>query len=107
LRHVHKLGKIVHAGEVLHGKTSKIYHDGKGLFKGVPDGVEAIRYHSLAADPSTIDSSILEVTSKTSKGIIMGLRHKHFKMECVQFHPESIKTEYGMQMLKNFLEFQS
>jgi anthranilate/para-aminobenzoate synthase component II len=101
------VAKIVHAGEILHGKTSKVFHDGKGLFAGVPDGVEAIRYHSLAADPKTIDENELEVTAKTSSGIIMGLRHKKFKIESVQFHPESIKTEHGMTMLKNFLEFRA
>lgn len=100
-------GKIVHCGEVMHGKTSKIVHDGKGVFTGLPNGLEAIRYHSLAADEKTIDTSLFEISARTENGIIMALRHKTLRIESLQFHPESIKTEYGMEMLQTFLSYQS
>eukprot|EP01117_Protostelium_nocturnum_P011046 TRINITY_DN4005_c0_g1_i1.p1 TRINITY_DN4005_c0_g1~~TRINITY_DN4005_c0_g1_i1.p1 ORF type:complete len:761 (-),score=268.83 TRINITY_DN4005_c0_g1_i1:288-2570(-) len=96
-------GTIEHCGEVVHGKTSELKHDGKGLYKGLPQGVEVIRYHSLAAPVKSIDGTQLEATSFTDNGIIMGLRHKEFTIEGLQFHPESIKTDRGMQMLQNFL----
>src|SRR4051812_25590366 len=95
-------GKIVHCGEIQHGKTSIIRHDGRGVYKGLPDDVEVIRYHSLAAEVPTLPP-VLEISSRTDNGVVMGLRHKTFKLEGVQFHPESIKTTHGMQMLANFL----
>lgn len=98
-------GKIIHCGEIMHGKTSKMFHDGKGVFQGVPDGFEAIRYHSLAADPAVVMPDF-EITCKTSNGIIQGIRHKKFKVEGVQFHPESIKTEHGLKMIQNFLNWE-
>ena len=96
-------GEIVGAGEIKHGKTSTISHDGKGVFAGLPDPFTAVRYHSLAADrPSLPDS--LTVSARSESGIIMGLRHKRFTVEGVQFHPESIATEHGKALLQNFLE---
>ncbi len=94
------------AGEVMHGKTSLIHHDGKGLFQGVPNPFEAIRYHSLAVYREGLPTD-LEVTAWTDKGLIMGLRHKEYPIEAVQFHPESIMTREGKAILKNFLEMQA
>jgi len=99
-------GKITHCGEIKHGKTSKLQHTGTGVFTGIPNGAEAIRYHSLAAEVTTIDPNIFEVTARTENGIIMALRHKTYKMESLQFHPESIKTDHGLQMLKTFLSYE-
>lgn len=95
-------GKVVRAGRLMHGKTSKIHHDGSGLFKGIPDNFEAIRYHSLVIDPDTIPDC-LEITAQTDIGEIMGVRHRKYPIEGVQFHPESVLTEHGMKMLSNFL----
>lgn len=94
--------KIVNAGEIMHGKTSEIKHDGKGVFAGLPTVFDAIRYHSLAIDPPTIVDP-LEVTARTEEGIIMGVRHKVHAIEGVQFHPESILTPVGKSLLTNFL----
>ncbi len=96
-------GKVVHAGEIMHGKTSPINHDGKGVFAGVPDPFEAVRYHSLAIEPDSLPEE-LEVTAHTDNGIIMGVRHRKYAIEGMQFHPESIVTEPGKQLLQNFLE---
>jgi len=98
-------GEIIHCGEVKHGKTSKIKHDGKGIYKNLPEDIEVIRYHSLAANVKRIPNDFY-VTSKTDDtGVIMGIRHEKFKVEGVQFHPESIKTEHGIEMLKTFLSW--
>ncbi len=91
------------AGEIVHGKTSAIHHDGKGVFAGLPDPLEGIRYHSLAIDPATVPDE-LEVTARTDKGVIMGVRHRTDPVEGIQFHPESIMTQEGKALLKNFLE---
>ncbi len=88
----------------MHGKTSAILHDGKGLFANVPNNVPVIRYHSLAARVSAMPQNFV-VTSRTAEGVIMGIRHNKFKIEGVQFHPESFKTENGMDMLKNFVSW--
>jgi anthranilate synthase component 2 len=101
-------GKIVHAGKIMHGKTSMIYHKGKGVFKGLTNPLEATRYHSLVIEKDSLPDC-LEVTAWTGSadGIveeIMGVRHKTLAVEGVQFHPESILTEHGHDMLKNFLE---
>ncbi|MGD9933242.1 MAG: aminodeoxychorismate/anthranilate synthase component II [Dehalococcoidia bacterium] len=96
-------GTVAGAGEIRHGKTSAIEHDGKGVFAGIPAGFTAIRYHSLAGTPAT-QPPVLEVTAKTANGIIMGVRHNELTVEGVQFHPESIATEYGHELLRNFLE---
>ena len=90
------------AGEIRHGKTSAIHHDGKGVFAGLPSPVEGIRYHSLAILPETVPND-LEVTATTDNGIIMGVRHRTFPVEGIQFHPESIMTERGKELLANFL----
>ncbi len=96
-------GNIVRAKQVMHGKTSKIAHTGEGVFKGLPSPFTVIRYHSLAIERASLPSC-LEVTAWTDDGEIMGVRHKEFDIEGVQFHPESILSEHGHAMLKNFLE---
>ncbi len=95
-------GVIVHAGCIMHGKTSNISHDGKGVFAGLKDSVQVMRYHSLAADRNQLPAC-LEVTATTDDGEIMGLRHKEYMIEGVQFHPESIMTPLGKKMLRNFI----
>ena len=96
-------GVVGHAGEIRHGKTSMINHDGEGVFKGVDNPFEAVRYHSLAIEPDSLPD-VLKVTARTDNGIIMGVRHKALPVEGVQFHPESIMTEPGKQLLQNFLD---
>ena len=101
-------GDVVRAGNIMHGKTSRIRHEGKGVFAGLPDAYEATRYHSLVVDRTTLPDS-LEITAWTenqdgSFEEIMGLRHREYPVEGVQFHPESILTEHGHALLKNFLE---
>ena len=96
-------GIVDRAGEIRHGKTSLIKHDGKGVFEGLPNPFEAIRYHSLAIMPDTVPDC-LEITAWTENGIIMGVRHKQFPVEGVQFHPESIMTKVGKDLLRNFLK---
>jgi anthranilate synthase/aminodeoxychorismate synthase-like glutamine amidotransferase len=87
----------------MHGKTSEIHHDGKGLFAGLPDPFTATRYHSLVVERSSVPEA-LEITAWTDDGIVMGLRHREFALEGVQFHPESILTTVGKDLLRNFLE---
>lgn len=96
-------GKVVRADRLMHGKTSMIHHDGKGLFKGLSNPFEATRYHSLLIKPDTVPDC-LEVTAKTEEGEIMGVRHREYPIYGVQFHPESILTTEGKMLLKNFLE---
>lgn len=96
-------GKIVHAKELMHGKTSMIHHEGKGVFRGLPSPFEATRYHSLVVERTSLPDC-LEVTAWTEDDEIMGLRHTGLAVEGVQFHPESILSEHGHQLLKNFLE---
>ena len=96
-------GIVEYAGEIMHGKTSLIEHDGKGVFAGIESPFEAIRYHSLAIRPDSVPD-VLEVSARTEKGIIMAARHREFAIEGVQFHPESIMTQHGHQLLRNFLE---
>jgi len=101
-------GDVIRAGRIMHGKTSRIRHLGQGVFAGLPDGYEATRYHSLVVDKATLPDC-LEVTAWTdnedgSMEEIMGLRHREFPVEGVQFHPESILTQHGHALLKNFLE---
>ena len=90
------------APELLHGKTSPVHHDGHGVFAGLPNPFTATRYHSLAIDPATVPDE-LEVTARTDSGVIMAIRHRSLPVECVQFHPESVLTEGGYQMLANWL----
>ncbi len=95
-------GRIVSAGTIMHGKTSPIEHDGKGLFAGLPPAFEATRYHSLVIEGASCPDA-LEVTARTADGEIMGVRHREAAVEGVQFHPESILTEVGKPLLANFL----
>jgi anthranilate synthase/aminodeoxychorismate synthase-like glutamine amidotransferase len=94
--------KVDRAGEIRHGKTSMIHHTGQGVLAGLPNPFEAIRYHSLTVYPETLPDC-LEVTAWTDNGLIMGLRHKEYPVEGVQFHPESIMTLVGHDLLRNFL----
>ena len=96
-------GKIVRAQKVMHGKTDDIHHTGVGVFKGLPNPFKVTRYHSLAIEKSSLPAD-LEITATSSDGEIMGVRHKKFAVEGVQFHPESILSEHGHALLKNFLE---
>lgn len=95
-------GKIVHAPQVMHGKTSLISHNESGLFKGIESPFNATRYHSLMVDPESFPDE-LEITAKTDDGLIMGLKHKEFEVYGLQFHPESILTSYGHKLIENFL----
>ncbi len=98
-------GRIVHARQLMHGKTSPIHHEGAGVFRGLPQPFSATRYHSLVIERESLPDC-LAVTAWTDDGEIMGVRHKTLAVEGVQFHPESILTEHGHRMLKNFLEEQ-
>ena len=95
-------GDVVQAPSLMHGKTSAIHHDGKGVFEGLPDPFTATRYHSLVVEPATVPGE-LEVTARTADGVIMGLRHRTLAVEGVQFHPESLLTPEGPSLLANFL----
>jgi anthranilate synthase/aminodeoxychorismate synthase-like glutamine amidotransferase len=94
-------GKIVRAPSLMHGKTSPIFHDSKTVFKGLPQGFPATRYHSLVV---TDIPACLEVSAQTQEGVVMGLRHRDYPTEGIQFHPESIMTVVGKQLLANFME---
>ncbi len=96
-------GVVSGAGEIKHGKMSQVTHDGKGVFEGLPNPFAAVRYHSLAIVPETLPE-VLEVSARSESGVIMGVRHKEVTLEGVQFHPESILTEPGKQLLANFLK---
>ncbi|HWI97624.1 MAG TPA: aminodeoxychorismate/anthranilate synthase component II [Burkholderiales bacterium] len=96
-------GKVVRAGRVMHGKTSRIRHDGGGVFAKVPDEFVATRYHSLVVERESLPAC-LAVTAQSEDGEIMGLRHRGLAVEGVQFHPEALLTEHGHKMLQNFLE---
>jgi anthranilate synthase/aminodeoxychorismate synthase-like glutamine amidotransferase len=95
-------GQVVRAGQVMHGKTSFVHHDGTGVLAGLPDPFEATRYHSLVVDPASVPD-VLEVTATTDDGTVMALRHRELPVEGVQFHPESILTSSGHQLMANFL----
>ena len=95
-------GKIIKAKEIYHGKSSKIYHNNEGVFRNLPDPFTAVRYHSLAIEKKSLPKDF-EITATTKNNIIMGIKHKKLDLEGVQFHPESIKTECGKQLIKNFL----
>jgi anthranilate synthase/aminodeoxychorismate synthase-like glutamine amidotransferase len=95
-------GSVVRAPTVMHGKTSLVHHDGKGVLAGLPESFEATRYHSLVVDPGSVPP-VLEVSARTDDGVVMGLRHRELPVEGVQFHPESILTHAGHQLLANFL----
>jgi anthranilate synthase/aminodeoxychorismate synthase-like glutamine amidotransferase len=95
-------GYVIRAPEPMHGKTSLMYHQGQGIFQNLPQPFEAIRYHSLIVERSTLPNE-LEITAETADGLIMGLRHRTYPVEGVQFHPESIMTSVGKALLRNFL----
>jgi anthranilate synthase component II len=95
-------GRIVRAAKPIHGKSSWVKHDGRGIFAGVPEEIEVGRYHSLVIEPQTCPE-VLEVTAATADGIIMGVRHRSLPIEGVQFHPESVLTSNGIQILSNFV----
>ena len=95
-------GNVVRAGRLMHGKTSPIRHDGRGVFAGLPSPFQAIRYHSLLIDRDTLPDC-LEVSAETAEGEIMGVRHRTLPVEGVQFHPESVLTEHGKRLLANFV----
>ncbi len=99
----HALGAAVRrARRILHGKTSEVRHDGRGVFEGLPSPFRAMRYHSLAVDEATLPPE-LSVTARDPEGEVMGLRHRDWPVEGVQFHPESYRTEAGLELLRNFL----
>ena len=95
-------GNVVSAPQIMHGKTSDIFHDGRTIFGGLPNPFRATRYHSLVVSPENLPDC-LEISAKTADGVIMGLRHREMNVEGVQFHPESILTEVGMKLLSNFV----
>lgn len=96
-------GQTIRASRIMHGKTSPMHHDGKGVFTGLPNPFDGMRYHSLIVDEKTLPEC-LEVTCRTDEGELMGVRHKTLAIEGVQFHPESIMTPAGVQLLKNFMD---
>jgi para-aminobenzoate synthetase component 2 len=98
-------GKIIRAGRLMHGKSSAVYHDGRTIYRGLPNPFQAIRYHSLLVERESLPDC-LEISAETKEGEIMGVRHKNFVVEGVQFHPESIMTQGGKILLKNFLEME-
>ena len=96
-------GKVIKAQRPMHGITSKVIHNGKSIFNGIPNNFSAMRYHSLVVENDSIPN-ILEITARTDDGIIMGLRHKIYPIQAIQFHPESILTEYGDKIIANWLQ---
>jgi anthranilate synthase component 2 len=96
-------GRVVRAPVLMHGKLSKVHHTGTGVFAGLPQDFSATRYHSLMVERASLPD-VLEITAETADGIIMGLKHKHYPVHGVQFHPESIASEHGHQLLSNFLD---
>ena len=96
-------GRVVHAPTLMHGKTSTVRHDGSSVFEGVTQDFTATRYHSLVVDRASLPD-VLEVSAETTDGVVMGLRHRSFPIEGVQFHPESIITETGMKIVQNWIE---
>ena len=96
-------GEVVRAPRVMHGKTSEISHDGAGVFAGLPNPLQATRYHSLVVERASVPDELV-VSAESEEGLVMGLRHRHEPVEGVQFHPESILTESGHALLRNFLE---
>ncbi|MEZ6196350.1 MAG: aminodeoxychorismate/anthranilate synthase component II [Planctomycetota bacterium] len=95
--------RVTRAPRAVHGKTASIRHDGRGVFRGIPDPFRVGRYHSLAVDPDDLPPE-LEVTARTEDGVVMGIRHRRLPVEGVQFHPESFLTEHGRRLIANFLE---
>lgn len=98
--------EVVHAPSLMHGKTSDVFHDGKSIFRDVGEGFVATRYHSLALKPGTVPEKDLEISARTSDGVIMGVRHRIYPIEGIQFHPESILTVEGPKIVKNWLKLE-
>ena len=96
-------GRVIRADRLMHGKTSLVSHTGRGVFRGLPTPLEATRYHSLIVERASLPDT-LEITAESDDGEIMGLKHKSWPLEGVQFHPEAVLTEHGKRMLKNFLD---
>ncbi|HAF69743.1 MAG: Anthranilate synthase component II [Acetothermia bacterium 64_32] len=96
-------GRVVHARALRHGKTSRIFHDGEGVFRGLPNGFLAARYHSLVLERASLPQDLL-LTAESDDGEVMGVRHRRFPIEGIQFHPESVLTEHGKALLANFLK---
>ncbi|PWN07507.1 anthranilate synthase component II [Rhodohalobacter mucosus] len=96
--------RVVHAPSLMHGKTSEVFHDRQTIYEDVPDGFTATRYHSLALDPDSVPEDQLTITSTTKDGVIMGVRHKIYPIEGIQFHPESILTVEGPKIVRNWLQ---
>ena len=96
--------KIINAKKIMHGKTSKIFHKKKGIFKGVKNNLVGTRYHSLIIDKKTLNKDFI-ITAETKDNVIMGIMHKKYNLHGVQFHPESISTKEGMKLIKNFLNY--
>lgn len=99
-------GKVIHAPRLMHGKTSEIHHDGKTVFRDIADGFIATRYHSLVLDPDVIPDE-LEISARSDDGVIMGIRHRKYPLEGIQFHPESILTTEGPRIVENWLKLKS
>ncbi|MFH1350414.1 MAG: aminodeoxychorismate/anthranilate synthase component II [Pseudomonadota bacterium] len=99
-------GRVVRANRIMHGKTSLMYHDGQTIYKGLPNPFEATRYHSLIVDRAYLPEC-LEISAWTEEAEVMGLRHRHYRVEGVQFHPESILTDVGMGIIENFIHLNS
>lgn len=97
-------GRVIRNNRIFHGKLSPIHHDGKGLFSGLESPFMATRYHSLVIEKASFPHDFLEITAQTEEGEIMGVRHRKYALEGVQFHPESYLTEHGMTMIRNFLK---
>lgn len=95
--------KVTYAPSLMHGKTSEVKHDGKTIFKGVSDPFTATRYHSLVLEPSSIDQTTLEVTAQTPDGVVMGVRHRKYPIQGIQFHPESVLTVEGPKLIQNWI----
>ena len=95
-------GEIIRCHEIIHGKTDSIFNDQKTIFNGLPDNFKATRYHSLVVSNDSLPNNI-EISAKTNDGIIMGIRHKEARVEGIQFHPESIATDFGHKILENFI----
>ena len=100
-------GTVVRAPKIMHGKTSQVTHTDRGVFAGLPNPIEATRYHSLVVDRDSVPDAELEITAETEDGIVMGVRHRRHPIEGVQFHPESILTRSGHDLLRNFLALAS
>ena len=101
---LHYGATLAYAQRLMHGKASRVAHDGQGCFRDIPDGFRAMRYHSIIVDAATLGDELVATATSDTDGYLMGLRHARLPIEGVQFHPESIGTEHGLQILRNFIE---